>query len=278
LEQKQRPFLYRVHEEPSQEKLEALRETADSVGLQLAKGQVLKTMHLNKLLNAAAGTEDAEVINMTVLRSMTQAYYGTGNMGHFGLNLRRYAHFTSPIRRYADLIVHRALITAHGWGDDGLQPEDTDQMQDTGEWISQTERRSMLAERDTTDRYLAAFLAERVGNEFTGRVSGIAKFGMFVKLDESGADGMIPLSSLGREFWVYNHEAKSLTGDRSGRVISVGMPATVRLAEAAPLTGGLLLELLDVGGKPMPKSDSGKRSKIKHKGRRVVKGRRRRKG
>ncbi|HAD28959.1 MAG TPA: ribonuclease R [Rhodobacteraceae bacterium] len=278
LEQKQCPFLYRVHEEPSQEKLQALRETADSIGLQLAKGQVLKTMHLNKLLNAAAGTEDAEVINMTVLRSMTQAYYGTGNMGHFGLNLRRYAHFTSPIRRYADLIVHRALITAHGWDDDGSQPGDADQMQDTAEWISQTERRSMLAERDTTDRYLAAFLAERVGNEFTGRVSGIAKFGMFVRLDESGADGMIPLSSLGREYWVYNHEAKSLTGDRSGRVISVGMPATVRLAEAAPLTGGLLLELLDVGGKPLSKSDSGKRSKIKHKGSRVVKGRRRRKG
>ncbi len=277
LEQKQRPFLYRVHEEPSPEKLEALRETADSVGLQLAKGQVLKTMHLNKLLNAAAGTEDAEVINMTVLRSMTQAYYGTQNMGHFGLNLRRYAHFTSPIRRYADLIVHRALIQAHGWDDDGILPEDADQMQETGEWISQTERRSMLAERDTTDRYLAAFLSERVGNEFSGRVSGIARFGLFVKLDESGADGMIPLSSLGREYWVYNDEMKSLTGERSGRVISVGLPATVRLAEATPLTGGLLLELLEVGGKPMPKSDSGKRSQFKHKGRKIVKGRRRKK-
>jgi ribonuclease R len=277
LEQKQRPFLYRVHEEPSPEKLEALRETADSVGLQLAKGQVLKTMHLNKLLNAAAGTEDAEVINMTVLRSMTQAYYGTQNMGHFGLNLRRYAHFTSPIRRYADLIVHRALIQAYGWDDDGILPEDVDQMQETGEWISQTERRSMLAERDTTDRYLAAFLSERVGNEFSGRVSGIARFGLFVKLDESGADGMIPLSSLGREYWVYNDEMKSLTGERSGRVISVGMPATVRLAEATPLTGGLLLELLEVGGKSMPKSDSGKRSRIKHKGRKIVKGRRRKK-
>ena len=277
LEQKQRPVLYRVHEEPSPEKLEALRETADSVGLQLAKGQVLKTMHLNKLLNAAAGTEDAEVINMTVLRSMTQAYYGTQNMGHFGLNLRRYAHFTSPIRRYADLIVHRALIQAHGWDDDGILPEDVDQMQETGEWISQTERRSMLAERDTTDRYLAAFLSERVGNEFPGRVSGIARFGLFVKLDESGADGMIPLSSLGREYWVYNDEMKSLTGERSGRVISVGMPATVRLAEATPLTGGLLLELLEVDGKPMPKSDSGKRSRIKHKGRKIVKGRKRKK-
>ena len=135
----------------------------------------------------------------------------------------------------------------------------------------------MLAERDTTDRYLAAFLSERVGNEFLGRVSGIARFGLFVKLDESGADGMIPLSSLGREYWVYNDEMKSLTGERSGRVISVGMPATVRLAEAMPLTGGLLLELLEVGGKSMPKSDSGKRSRIKHKGRKIVKGRRRKK-
>lgn len=275
LEQKQRPFLYRVHEEPSPEKLEALRETADSVGLQLAKGQVLKTAHLNKLLNAAAGTEDAEVINLTVLRSMTQAYYGTVNFGHFGLNLKRYAHFTSPIRRYADLIVHRALISAHGWGDDGLRVEDMEALKDTGEWISQTERRSMLAERDTTDRYLAAFLSERVGNEFSGRVSGIARFGLFVKLDESGADGMIPLSSLGREYWVYNDESKSLTGDRSGRVITLGMPATVRLAEATPITGGLLLELIEVGGKPMPKGDSGRRTSTKK--RKFVKSRKRKK-
>ncbi len=241
--------------------------------MQLAKGQMLKPAHLDKLLNAAAGTEDAEVINLTVLRSMTQAYYGTVNFGHFGLNLKRYAHFTSPIRRYADLIVHRALISAHGWGDDGLRVEDMEALKDTGEWISQTERRSMLAERDTTDRYLAAFLSERVGNEFSGRVSGIARFGLFVKLDESGADGMIPLSSLGREYWVYNDESKSLTGDRSGRVITLGMPATVRLAEATPITGGLLLELIEVGGKPMPKGDSGRRTSTKK--RKFVKSRKR---
>ncbi|PLS20034.1 ribonuclease R [Neptunicoccus cionae] len=271
LEQKRQPLLYRVHEEPSPEKLESLRETAESAGLSLPKGQVLKTSNLNKLLDAAAGTEDAEVINLTVLRSMTQAYYGTDNFGHFGLNLKRYAHFTSPIRRYADLLVHRALISAHGWGDDGLRPEDVEGLSDTGDWISQTERRSMLAERDTTDRYLAAFLSERVGNEFSGRVSGIARFGLFVKLDETGADGMIPLSNLGREYWVYDHENKSLRGDRSGRVISVGMPATVRLAEAAPMTGGLLLELIEVGGKPMPKGESGRRAPSKK--RKLVKGR-----
>ena len=273
LEAKRRPFLYRVHEEPSPEKLDALRETAGAAGLTLAKGQVLKTVHLNRLLDAAAGTEDSEIINMSVLRSMTQAYYAPENFGHFGLNLQRYAHFTSPIRRYADLMVHRALIAAHGWGDDGLTLEDIGTLPDTGDWVSQTERRSMLAERDTTDRYLAAYLSERVGNEFTGRVSGIARFGLFVKLDDTGADGMIPLSALGREYWVYSREANSLTGDKSGRVISVGMPATVRLAEAAPITGGLLLELLEVGGKPLPKGSSASKTRVR--GRKLVKSRKR---
>ena len=177
---------------------------------------------------------------------------------------------------YADLIVHRALVSSHGWGKDGLTPEDEAMLAETAKAISDTERRSMLAERDTTDRYLAAFLNERVGAVMSGRISGIAKFGVFVKLDETGADGMIPLGSLGREYWVYNRDANSLTGDRSGRVISVGMPAMVRLAEAAPITGGLLLELLEVGGKPLPKSNSGRRSPSK--GRRDVKGRRKRRG
>ena len=256
LEAKRKPLLYRVHEPPKPEKLEALRETVESVGLKLSKGQVLKTAQLNKLLDQAAGTEDSEVISMTVLRSMTQAYYSRENFGHFGLNLKRYAHFTSPIRRYSDLIVHRALISAHGWGDDGLSPAEIDELEATAEHISQTERRSMLAERDTTDRYLAAFLSERVGDEFAGKVSGIARFGLFVSLDETGADGLIPLSHLGREYWKYNEDTRTLTGEKSKRVISMGMPAMVRLAEAAPITGGLMFELLELDGKPMPKSGS----------------------
>ncbi len=275
LEAKDQPLMYRVHEEPSPEKLETLRETVQAAGLTLAKGQVLKTHHLNKLLDAAAGTEDSEIISMSVLRSMTQAYYAPENFGHFGLALRRYAHFTSPIRRYADLIVHRALISAHRWDDDGLTLEEADQLKETGDWISQTERRSMLAERDTTDRYLAAYLSERVGDEFTGQISGIARFGLFVKLDDSGADGMIPLSMLGREYWVYDRDSSSLIGERSKRVIKVGMPATVRLSEATPITGGLLLELLEVDGKPMPKSAGGRKSF--KKGRKLVKSRRRKK-
>tara|TARA_R110002049_G_scaffold44333_5_gene130143 strand:- start:200685 stop:202940 length:2256 start_codon:yes stop_codon:yes gene_type:complete len=244
--QKKVPLLFRIHEEPSPEKLEALRETAQAAGFTLAKGQVLQTAHLNKLLNDAAGTDDAELINLSTLRSMTQAYYGPAHIGHFGLALRSYAHFTSPIRRYADLIVHRALITAHGWGKDGLQPEEIDALEQTGAHISDTERRSMVAERDTTDRYLAAFLSERVGNEFTGRISGIARFGAFVKLDETGADGLLPMRSLGREYFHHDAEAQTLMGSDTGMMISIGQRVTVRLAEAVPVTGGIALELLEI--------------------------------
>ncbi|TLP68736.1 ribonuclease R [Parasedimentitalea maritima] len=272
---KRAPQLFRVHEEPSPEKLDALRETAAAAGLTLAKGQVLQTRHLNALLNAAAGTDEAELINISTLRSMTQAYYGIENFGHFGLALRNYAHFTSPIRRYADLIVHRALVTSHGWGKDGLDPAEVDRLEQTATHISDTERRSMMAERDTTDRYLAAFLSERVGNEFTGRINGIARFGVFVKLDETGADGLIPVRSLGREFFHFDADAGTLMGSDTGLIIAIGQQVTVRLTEATPVTGGLQLELLTLDDKPLPRSrrtspagrSGGKRkaSKIKRK-------------
>jgi ribonuclease R len=252
LEAKRLRLLYRVHEEPSPEKLEALRQTAESVGLTMAKGQVIRTVHLNRLLDGVAGTEHAEMINMSVLRAMTQAYYAPENFGHFGLNLRAYGHFTSPIRRYADLVVHRALIRAHRWGDDGLTPGEEEALTETGEHISMTERRSMMAERDTTDRYLAAYLADRVGAEFEGTVAGVARFGLFVKLDETGADGLVPVSALGNEYFRHDADAQTLTGERSHRVIGLGQRVTVRLAEAVPITGGLLFELLEVEGRKMP--------------------------
>lgn len=255
---KRSPLLFRVHEEPAPEKLDALRDTAASAGFTLAKGQVLKTQHLNALLHAAAGTDEAELINISTLRSMTQAYYSPSNFGHFGLALQSYAHFTSPIRRYADLIVHRALISAHGWGDDGLSAKGIDRLEKTAQHISETERRSMLAERDTTDRYLAAFLSERIGNEFTGKISGIAKFGVFVKLDETGADGMIPIRSLGREYFRFDRDAGTLTGSDTGMVIGLGQHVVVRLTEAAPVTGGLELELLEIDGKPPARGSSRK--------------------
>ena len=286
LEKHRSPLLYRVHEEPPPEKLDALRETAQASGLTLAKGQVLRTSHLNRLLDQAAGTEHAELINLSTLRSMTQAYYAPENFGHFGLALRSYAHFTSPIRRYADLVVHRGLISAHRWGDDGLSPEEIEHLDATGQHISETERRSMAAERDTTDRYLAAYLSDRVGTEVAGRISGVARFGAFVKLDGTGADGLVPIRSLGNEYFHHDRDAQTLMGADSGRTIALGQRVEVRLVEAVPVTGGLMLELLSVegesvasgprpgrGGKPVRRAE--KRSKAREKGKRKVSRRRR---
>lgn len=256
---RRQPLLFRVHEEPNPDKLEALRETAGASGLTLAKGQVLQTRHLNQLLRAAEGTEFDELINMATLRSMTQAYYSPQNFGHFGLALKAYAHFTSPIRRYSDLIVHRALVSAHGWGRDGLSPEGVEGLEETARHISETERRSMMAERDTTDRYLAAYLSDRVGASFSGRISGIARFGVFVKLDETGADGLLPMRALGREYFHHDAEAQTLTGADTGLLIGLGARVVVKLAEAVPVTGGLTLELVEIDGKSAPQGPRGRR-------------------
>ena len=279
LEKKNTPLLFRVHEEPGEEKQEALRTQMAELGYALPKGQVLKTKHFNSLLDHAAGGPDAEVVNLSVLRAQTQAYYHSENFSHFGLNLRAYAHFTSPIRRYADLIVHRALISAHGWGKDGLSPEDIERLDSTAEQISSTERRSMEAERDTTDRYLAAYLADEVGAVFEGRISGVARFGVFVKLDDTGADGLAPISSLGSEYFRHDPQRNAIVGEQSGKTLTLGSRATVRLVEATPLTGGLIFELIEAEGfgkpgrrssRPGPRRKLGrakiKKSRTKRKG------------
>lgn len=259
--EKKASLLFRVHEEPSPEKLDALREVANASGLQLAKGQVLQTAHLNRLLAQARDTEHAEQVNISTLRSMTQAYYNPENFGHFGLALKAYAHFTSPIRRYADLIVHRALIASHGWGKDGLSPWDVEHLPDTAKKISDTERRSMVAERDTTDRYLASFLSERMGVEMSGRISGIAKFGIFVKLDETGADALVPIRTLGTEYFDFDPESQTLMGSNSGVMIGLGQKVVVKLSEATPVTGGLTAELITLNDRAMPQGQSRGRGK-----------------
>jgi ribonuclease R len=246
------PLLFRVHEEPSAAKMDALREVAEASGFTLAKGQVLQTAHLNRLLAQAQGTDFDELVNIQTLRSMTQAYYTPENFGHFGLALKNYAHFTSPIRRYSDLIVHRSLIGGHKWGKDGLSPWDVENLGETAKQISDAERRSMAAERDTVDRYLAAYLSDRVGAEFPGRIAGVQRFGLFVKLDETGADGLVPIRSVGREFFHFDEAAHCLTGADSGIRLEIGQRVLVRLVEATPVTGGLMLELLTVDGKDMP--------------------------
>ncbi len=266
------PLIYRVHEEPTPEKMEALREVAQASGLSLAKGQVLHTRALNRLLERASGTDFAELINISTLRSMQQAYYAPQNFGHFGLALREYAHFTSPIRRYADLVVHRALIAAHGWDADGLTVKEADRLEAVAKHISETERRSMVAERDTTDRYLAAYLSARVGTEVAGRISGVQRFGLFVKLDETGADGLVPVRAIGGEYFAHDAQAQTLMGADSGLVLGLGQRVLVRLVEAVPVTGGLLLELLEVEGRALPRGPQPARA-TGPQGRRAAQGR-----
>jgi len=243
LEHHHTPAMYRVHEEPPMEKMEALREFLASLELNLAKGHVLMARLFNGILNQVKGTPYEHMVNEVVLRSQTQAYYSPDNLGHFGLALRRYAHFTSPIRRYADLLVHRGLVRALGLGSDGLTDEEIRKMGEVGELISGTERRAMLAERESTDRYLAAYLAEHIGEEFQGRITGVTRFGLFVALEPSGGDGLIPISELGQDFYALDEVHHRLVGERYGESFALGDKLTVKLTEANPYTGGLKLDL-----------------------------------
>jgi ribonuclease R len=258
LEQRRTPLIYRVHDTPSDEKILSLVDFLSTLGIPWNKGQAPATDRFNKLLAETRGGPHAEIVNEVVLRSQMQAIYDTDNIGHFGLNLDRYAHFTSPIRRYADLIVHRALIRALGLGDDGLTDGDVVRMKGTAEHITMAERRAMAAERDATDRYVASFLADRVGAEFEGRVSGVTRFGLFVRLAETGADGLVPISSLGEEYFRHDERAHALVGERTGARWRLGRTVMVRLKEATPVTGGLLFEMLsepEAGepGQPRPR-------------------------
>ncbi|WP_411286922.1 ribonuclease R [Phenylobacterium sp.] len=244
LEARRTPLIYRIHDTPSQEKVQALVDFLQTLSIPWTKGEAPRTDRFNKLLADTRGTPHAEIVNEVVLRTQMQANYNTDNIGHFGLNLGRYAHFTSPIRRYADLIVHRALIRALGLGDDGLTERDIAQMKDTADRITFAERRAMAAERDATDRYVAAFLSDRVGAEFPGRITGVTRFGLFVRLTETGADGLAPVSTLGGEYFVHDDKAHALVGERTGARWPLGMSVTVKLTEATPITGGLLFQMI----------------------------------
>ncbi|AWK87285.1 ribonuclease R [Azospirillum thermophilum] len=237
------PGLYRIHDQPSPAKLEALRSFLAGIGQPFAKGQVIRPEHFTRLLERTAGTSDSHLVSEVVLRTQAQAEYAPGNIGHFGLALTRYAHFTSPIRRYADLIVHRALIRAHSLGVGGLDDAAMAKLEEIGEHISKTERRAAAAERDAVDRFTAAFLADRVGCTFSGRISGVSRFGLFVRLDESGADGLVPASTLPDDRYEHDEAAHTLVGQRHGRTFRLGGAVTVTLVEADPITGSTLLVL-----------------------------------
>ena len=245
--------MYRVHEPPPLDKLEALRDSLAVLGFKLAKGAVIKPRMFTGILEQAEKAGKGPLVSDIVLRSQSQAVYASNNMGHFGLALRRYCHFTSPIRRYSDVLVHRALISDYGLGKDGLGEEEIETFDEIADAISGTERRAAAAEREATERYVTAYLSDRVGAEFSARISGVARFGLFVALDETGADGLVPISTLSP--WDrYHHDEvhHCLVGRENGIAFTLSDRVTVRLTEANTLTGGLVFEVID-GGKPASK-------------------------
>jgi ribonuclease R len=256
LERLSRPCVYRVHAPPSDEKLATLRGFLNTIGISLPPGGQIHPRDLERVLRKVTGTPEAQVVNEVMLRSLSQAAYSPDNIGHFGLALARYAHFTSPIRRYADLLVHRSLISGLGLGAGGLGDTEAARFPDTASHITATERRAALAERDAIDRYLAAFMADKVGARFMARISGVTRFGLFVTVPDSGATGLIPMSALPDDYWHHDEMEQTLTGRRSRRVFRLSQDVEVRLADANPVTGGLVFQVT----RP---EQSGKRSRVR---------------
>jgi ribonuclease R len=273
LESKASPVVYRIHEPPTREKLIALREYFDSIGKKLALGQVITPSLFNRMIKDIADDGEKALVMEAVLRSQTQAYYGPKNVGHFGLALGSYAHFTSPIRRYSDLLVHRALVDAYGLEQPkpkadlppktGLSDYDREDLAKITDAISLTERRAMEAERDTIDRYVAAWLSSRVGEVFDTRITGVQKFGFFATIVKLGGDGLVPVSALGRDYFRHDEAAHALIGEDLGQRYAVGDLLKLRLAEANPLTGALKFEPVDADGQPIEPRGSRPRAKSK---------------
>ena len=274
LEAKKAPVMYRVHEPPSREKLVALKDYLETFGVAFALGRVIRPSTFNHVLDRIGEADFRPQVMEQVLRTQTQAYYGPGNHGHFGLALGSYAHFTSPIRRYADLLVHRSLVGSYGLGPGALPASDAVAMEAIGEQISRLERRAMEAERDTMDRYVASYLSERVGETMPARITGIANFGVFATVEGVGGDGLLSVRDLGGEYFRFDEAGRTLTGETSGDIYTLGQRLDLKLAEANPVSGSLRFEL--PGGKqaaPPKRGDRvvqrrGRPANIRHQGKR----------
>lgn len=269
------PCVYRIHDKPSFEKLESAREFLESFDLSLPKGQVAQPKQINYLLQQAAEMPYSHLISQVILRTQSQAIYSTENIGHFGLALERYAHFTSPIRRYADLLVHRALIGAYNLGEGAMEDGEKVRIEEICQHITGTERASMEAERNAIDRFTANYLSSHIGAEFEGKISSVTRFGLFVALNESGADGLVPMKTLSDDFYVHDEKAHALVGRRHGRVYRLGAPVRVVIKEADGLTGSSLFNLAHGQGgaelegmkkRPRIHSDQNRRDKNRRKG------------
>ena len=276
LEMKKAPVMYRVHEPPAREKLAALKDYLETYGVAFTLGQVIRPATFNRILERVGQADFRPQVMEQVLRTQTQAYYAPANQGHFGLSLGSYAHFTSPIRRYADLLVHRSLVAAYELGPGGLTADEGAGMERIGESISTLERRAMEAERDTIDRYVAAFLSERVGETVEARITGVANFGFFATVEGVGGDGLVGVRDLGGEYFRFDEAARKLVGEHSGDEYSLGQRLRLRLAEANPVSGALRFELPHATagvsappatGRPRVLKRRGRPANIRHQGR-----------
>ncbi|MFA5593479.1 MAG: ribonuclease R [Micavibrio sp.] len=252
LEARNAACVYRVHDRPSKEKLDSAGEFLEAFGLSLPKGQTVKPAQLNLLLEKAKESPYSHLVSEVILRSQAQALYDPENIGHFGLALQKYAHFTSPIRRYADLLVHRSLIRAYGLGTGGLTDEETVTLEERAEHISQTERTSAEAERSSIDRFTAKWMELRIGESFSGRINGVTRFGLFVTLDENGADGLVPIRTLPSDYYIHDEKQHALIGQRYKRIYRLGASLRIRIAEADGFTGSSIFALEGDGGADLP--------------------------
>ncbi len=256
LERLGKPVMYRIHDNPDPMKIHDLKSMLKKFGFKLPKGEDVEARALSKLVKQAKDTPYEQVINMLVLRSQSQAEYSPNNIGHFGLQLASYCHFTSPIRRYSDILVHRALIAGLDLGSDGSDSFENGKLKEIGWSLSETERRATLAERDTVDRYVAAFMVDQVGQIFTARITGVAKFGLFVTIENTGATGFVPVGTLADDYYQYDEKLHSLTGRRKRFVFCLGDLIKVRLEESTPLTGSMEFRYIPKRQKKQRKSVS----------------------
>lgn len=265
LEKKKSPLIYRIHDAPSDEKLKSFKDFLATLKIKFASSGRLLPHSFNGILARVKGQDWQDLITEVVLRSQAQAEYSSLNIGHFGLNLKRYAHFTSPIRRYADLIVHRALISALKLGNDGLKMDQIDDIETIAEQISQHERRAVLAERETVDRLIASHLSQKIGSKFKGKISGVNRAGVFVRLDDTGADGFIPISTLNGDYFIHDEVSHALIGERTGITYHLGLRVDVRLVEIVPTAGAMRFEMLSDGVKGKPLGYKGRHNQKRSK-------------
>ncbi len=241
------PVMYRVHEKPLEEKLKELEPLLFDLHMKLPDYPALKPEHLNKIMESCRSKEYGAGISDLILRLQCQAKYSPYNIGHFGLALKDYVHFTSPIRRYSDLLVHRALIKAYKMPENGaLDDGATEKLfEEIGEHLCVTERRAVNAERDMVSRFLSSYLEPSVGGDFDVKISGLTTAGIFVQIENLGAEGLIPMRSLPDDNYALEAGGCRLRGEINDRCFVFGEGVKARLLEASPITGGLIFKFVD---------------------------------